>query len=81
METRPFYKKVAALLGELTVHRLGPKKEVSEFPLSPPDKEDKPTRAGTTKATRGAFGKCRYCFDPSISSDPRFNHSLRRKNR
>ena len=79
MLTRPFYKKMLGLFGLAAAAQASPAvKQVSEFPLSEPQ-EVKRIRACSTRATKGAFGKCRYRFDTHRVTDPAFNHSLRRK--
>jgi hypothetical protein len=78
MLTRPFYKKVLSLFGVAKAEAAKPIVHKSEFPLTPPEAEPEPS-GRKTKATKGAFGKCRYRFDTHKVTDPAFNHSLRRK--
>jgi len=74
MLTRPFYKKFISLFTKAKAEQ--PTKTVHNFPLSdPPEPVVRIMRR--TRATRGAHRK-RALPIGEPSSDPRFNHALRR---
>jgi len=78
METRPFYKRFLQSFGIAKAKTREESKPVTAtVNLSEPVEPTRNVHRGT-KATKGAFGKCRYVFDTTKVTDLRFNHSLRR---